>query len=162
MLYDCSALWCCTEAKRIRTKIYSGLWNQLCLNTSIHLIAWGEEARSLSAVTERWFRCSSHDKALAQGCQQCWSFWLQEEVNKQEVGGPSISRKCNTKLCASPNYSRIDEFTLHYGQLPPLKYAWSFLCPSDLRVYSMWHLAFVPVKTLSAYRRRMGILLARP
>lgn len=162
VLYDYSALWNCTEAKRIRTKNYSGLWNELCLNTSIQLIAWGEEACSLSAVPCMCLRCSSRDKTSAQGCQQCSGSWLQEEASKQEVGGPSISRKCNTQLCA-----------LHFPIL--LQDRWiptavmslssSEIClefPVSFRSqgYTMWHLAFAPVKILSAYRRRKGTLIA--
>lgn len=156
------------SAQESEPKITSALWNQICLNTSIYLIAWGKKACSLSAATCKQFRCISYAKAHS--CQQCCSRMGQIYNVASDYRRKWTSRRWgdpiwvgnvtpSSVLCAPPDYGRVDEFPLHYYHLHSLNYFWSFPCSLDLRVC---HLAFAPVKILNAYRKIIAILMASP
>ena len=137
-------------------KMTSALWNQICLNTTIYLVAWGEKACSFSAATCKQLRCSSQAKTIADGCQQCCpgmgqldnvASGCRRRWTSRRWGDPTSAGNItpSSVLCAPPNYGRIDEFPLRY-HLHPLNYPWRFPCSTDLRVCSMCHTAFDPVK----------------
>lgn len=151
----------------------SVLWNQICLNTSIYLIAWGEKACSFSAATCKQLRCGSPAKSRAHGCQQrclgmgqldnvasgCRRRWTSWRWGDPTSGGNVTP---SSVLCAPPNYGRRGESPSCCSQLHPLNYPWSFCCSTDLRVCSLGHTAFGPVKILNARRKRIATLMASP
>lgn len=154
-------------------KMTPALWNQICLNTSTHLVAWGEKACSLSAATCKQFRCGSHAKTGAHGCQQCCpgmgqlhdvASGCRRRRTSRRWGDPTSAGNItpSSVLCAFPNYVRIDEFPLCCYHLHLLSYPWSFPRSTDLRVCSTCHMAFDPVKILNAYRKRTATLMASP